>query len=193
MKDTALKKKLVDLGIPAWGTRALLIRRHSEWVNLVNANCDAARPRTKRELLQDLDVWERSQGGLAGNGNGSSDGVGTVMKKDFDGAAWASNHDTDFQRLIAQARRKSAAPPSPVSGTCNYVIDPTLGEGVCSSSHMMTDQSKPAGANGKPQSHSPEHLIVSSNLKTPDVRTESENEIHLERVATPVIHVDFPS
>ena len=48
MKDAALKKKLIDLGIPGWGARALLIRRHSEWVNLVNANYDAARPRTKR-------------------------------------------------------------------------------------------------------------------------------------------------
>jgi hypothetical protein len=28
------------------------------------------------------------------------------MKKDFDGAGWAKSHDTEFQRLIANARKK---------------------------------------------------------------------------------------
>ena len=31
------------------------------------------------------------------------------MNKDFDGAAWAANHDRDFQALITRARRKANA------------------------------------------------------------------------------------
>ena len=89
LRDRQLRQKLSELGIPDWGTRALLIRRHTEWVNLHNANCDALRPRSKRELLKDLDAWERTLGGLAPSAastaataatsiNGGLSGGGTV-------------------------------------------------------------------------------------------------------------------
>ena len=107
LKDQALRKKLSDLGIPSHGPKLLLIKRHTEWVNLVNANCDSSRPRTKRELLNELDIWERSQGRNILNGLGGNET--SVMKKDFDGAAWASRHENDFQQLIAKARRKPPA------------------------------------------------------------------------------------
>ena len=111
LTENALRKKLEALGIPPNGPRALLIRRHTEWVNLINANCDSKTPRSKRDLLQDLDVWERSQGRQIQNNNhhvGSS-----VMDKDFDGTAWVSKHDDDFQRLIAEARQRSKAKANP--------------------------------------------------------------------------------
>ena len=41
--------------------------------------------------------------GLGGNETSS------VMRKDFDGAAWATNHGNDFQQLIARARQKPPA------------------------------------------------------------------------------------
>ena len=107
LKDQALRKKLLDLGIPSHGPKLLLIKRHTEWVNLVNANCDSSRPRTKRELLNELDVWERSQGRNILNGLGGNEI--SVMRKDFDGAAWATHHENDFQKLIAKARRKPPA------------------------------------------------------------------------------------
>lgn len=77
-------------------------------MNLWNANCDSKIPRTKRALLQELDIWERSQGGHA---TGPSPFVSNnnVMRKDFDAAGWSTNHDTDFKRLIANARKKSDA------------------------------------------------------------------------------------
>ncbi|KAJ5227379.1 E3 ubiquitin-protein ligase rad18 [Penicillium citrinum] len=108
LKDNLLRKKLRELGIPEWGPKPLLQRRHTEWMNLWNANCDSRIPKTKRALLQELDVWERTQGG---NATGSSQFVtsNTVMRKDFDAAGWSASHDTDFKRLIANARKKSEA------------------------------------------------------------------------------------
>jgi len=108
LKDNLLRKKLRELGIPEWGPKPLLQRRHTEWMNLWNANCDSRIPKTKRALLQELDVWERTQGG---NATGSSQFVthNTVMRKDFDAAGWSASHDTDFKRLIANARMKSEA------------------------------------------------------------------------------------
>lgn len=99
MKENALAKKMRDLGIPATGTKQLMMRRHTAWVNIWNANCDSSNPRHKMELLRELDAWERTQGGgAAGVPNG-------IMKKDFDGNGWMRNHNTDFSRLIADARR----------------------------------------------------------------------------------------
>lgn len=104
LKDSALAKKLKEGGIPSWGTKQLMTNRHREWVNIWNANCDSTQPRKKRELLHDLDVWERTQGGKAPTANSS------LMRKDFDGDAHSKLHHDDFSRLIADARRKKNLP-----------------------------------------------------------------------------------
>ena len=123
LKDNALRKKLSELGLPSSGPRALLIRRHTEWINLVNANCDSRRPRTKRELLHELDIWDKTQGRQVGNSSNGGGGSSSVMDKDFDGAAWATSHDSDFQSLIARARRKTK-PKTEDTGTADQANVP---------------------------------------------------------------------
>ncbi|KAJ5690629.1 Postreplication repair E3 ubiquitin-protein ligase rad18 [Penicillium macrosclerotiorum] len=108
LKDVLLRKKLRDLGIPNWGSRQLLQKRHTEWMNLWNANCDSKNPKSKSDLLRELDVWERTQGGHAATPSPFV-ANNTVMAKDFDAAQWSANHETDFKRLIANARKKSDA------------------------------------------------------------------------------------
>ncbi|QIW98892.1 hypothetical protein AMS68_004410 [Peltaster fructicola] len=99
MKEKDLSKKLRDLGIPPSGSKQLMMRRHTAWVNIWNANCDSNNPRNKRDLLRDLDTWERTQGGNAPSvPNG-------IMKKDFDGNGWMKKNHADFSRLVANARR----------------------------------------------------------------------------------------
>lgn len=121
LKDQALRKKLMDLGINSYGSRQHMERRHKEWVTLWNANCDSAHPKTRDQLLQDLDVWERT----VGTGTRSLSMYGQqqaplVKDKNFDGSAWATKHDDSFKDLIANARRskqkaeekaKEATPP----------------------------------------------------------------------------------
>ena len=104
LKEGAMRKKMDELGLPGFGSKQLMVRRHTEWVNLWNANCDSSNPRSKRELLQDLDTWERTQGGRAPVTN---QGYG-IMRKDFDGDGWANKNKVDFARLIADAKRKKA-------------------------------------------------------------------------------------
>ena len=137
LKDTALRKKLSELGIPNGGPKDLLTRRHTEWINLVNANCDSLKPRTKRELLHELESWDRTQGRQilsTSNGIGSAS---SVMSKTFDGAAWASNHGTTFQALIAQARRKVTPKTESTSGIndmANPVLDQSIDSGYLKAS-----------------------------------------------------------
>lgn len=104
LNDAKLRAKLKELGLPNWGAKQLMIKRHTEWVNLWNANCDSRNPRSERELLRELDQWERTQGGRAATS------LSTVMRKDFDGTAWTNRNRDDFSRLIAEAKRKKNNP-----------------------------------------------------------------------------------
>lgn len=103
LKDNQLRKKYRELGIPEWGNRALLVKRHTEWMNLWNANCDSKNPKSKRELLKELDVWEKTQGGHAAGPSPLE------MRKNFNAAEWSASHDDDFKLLIANARKRSDA------------------------------------------------------------------------------------
>nr|OQO23477.1 hypothetical protein B0A51_07058 [Rachicladosporium sp. CCFEE 5018]OQO24892.1 hypothetical protein B0A51_04751 [Rachicladosporium sp. CCFEE 5018] len=125
LNDLAMRKKLKDAGLSNTGVKQLMIRRYTEWVNLWNANCDSSDPRSRRELMRDLETWERTQGGKAHAPAVSS----SVMRKDFDGAGWANSNKDDFSRLIADARKKRASPasgaatPEPPSGPSVVAID----------------------------------------------------------------------
>lgn len=107
LKESVLSKKLREQGIPHLGSKQLLINRHREWVNIWNANCDSSNPRSRRDLLRELDVWERTQGGKAPQSNGLN---GSIMRKDFDGDAYSKRHNDDFSRLIANAKRIKSNP-----------------------------------------------------------------------------------
>ncbi|GAB1316736.1 E3 ubiquitin-protein ligase rad18 [Madurella fahalii] len=108
LKDTALRKKMTELGLSTSGPRQMLERRHQEWVTLWNANCDSARPKKRSELLHDLEVWERTVGTRAPTMSRAANMGAQIRDKDFDGAAWAVKHDSSFKDLIANARRSKS-------------------------------------------------------------------------------------
>ncbi|PSR90606.1 hypothetical protein BD289DRAFT_357377, partial [Coniella lustricola] len=110
LNETKLRRKLSDLGIPSWGSRLLLEKRHREWVMIWNANCDSKQPKTKRELLQELDTWERTQGGHASTMSLAANLGAQIKDKDFDGAGWSAKHNNSFTYLISQARRSQKKP-----------------------------------------------------------------------------------
>jgi E3 ubiquitin-protein ligase RAD18 len=201
MKDGQFSKKLKDLGIPAWGTKQLMISRHKEWVNIWNANCDSASPRTQRELLKDLDTWERTQGGRAPMPNGLST---NVMRKDFDGAAYSRNHQDEFSKLIEEARRKRqgtvAKEEKPVDGSrqtngYNAGGDAQETKGMSldgANDHVRIhaeqdpcaqfSSAQPAPQNPMPLTngaHSQSNSIINSNITIsyPDIRTGDETRI----------------
>lgn len=105
VKDTALRKRLSEMGISNGGSRQLLEKRHKEWVMIWNANCDSARPKAKWELLRDLEIWERTQGGSAPHNSHSANLGAQIKDKEFDGLGWSAKHSDSFKDLIASARK----------------------------------------------------------------------------------------
>ncbi|KAL7927341.1 hypothetical protein ACQKWADRAFT_758 [Trichoderma austrokoningii] len=108
LKEQAMRKKMLELGLSSQGPRPLLEKRHKEWLTLWNANCDAVIPKKRSELLHDLDTWERTQGGRAPTTGRAIQTAAAIKDKDFDGAAWAAKHDSSFRDLIASARRNGS-------------------------------------------------------------------------------------
>ena len=108
LKESALRKKLQEAGIPSWGTKDLMRRRHIEWLNIHNSNCDAEENlrKSKKQLLRELDEWEKTQGGRADTRESK------IMKKDFDGQGYAKSNKSEFDELIARARQKRDTPKS---------------------------------------------------------------------------------
>lgn len=132
INDMNLRKKFKELGISSAGSRPLLERKHKEWLTIWNANCDASKPRSKTELLRELDTWERTQGGQGTLRNHSLNSGCQISSKDFDGVAWASKHEPAFQNLIEEARRKRR-PQSDVTAVSasesNEMVNTGSGEG----------------------------------------------------------------
>ncbi|CAI6332514.1 unnamed protein product [Periconia digitata] len=103
LSEAALRKKLKELGIPNSGSKPVMVRRHQEWINIFNSNCDAAENvrKTERELLRELEGWERAQGAS----------TATIMKKDFDGTGHGIAHKSHFDKLVEEARAKAKKRP----------------------------------------------------------------------------------
>ncbi|QSZ28721.1 hypothetical protein DSL72_003223 [Monilinia vaccinii-corymbosi] len=108
IKDQALRKKLLDLGISAAGGREMMRKRLTEYTTIWNANCDAKNPRGVAQLKRDLESWERTLGSRAPQPSPLS---AHIKHKDFDGKAWSSEHRDNFKDLIVQARQKKNKQP----------------------------------------------------------------------------------
>ncbi|KAB5572102.1 hypothetical protein GE09DRAFT_657574 [Coniochaeta sp. 2T2.1] len=104
LKDKALRDKLHELHLSTYGNRRTLEQRHKEWVTIWNANCDSAHPKSRAELLRDLDTWERTMNKTP-SAYAAQTAPPQVKDKDFDGASWSTNNDSSFKDLIAKARQ----------------------------------------------------------------------------------------
>ncbi|KAK6436236.1 E3 ubiquitin-protein ligase rad18 [Oleoguttula sp. CCFEE 5521] len=155
LNDLAMRRKLKDAGLSNTGVKQLMIKRYTEWVNLWNANCDSSDPRSRREIMRDLETWERTQGGKAHVPAMSS----SVMRKDFDGADWANSNKDDFSRLIADARKKRASPASgaatlePSTGPAEVAIDGPASTNAVDSAQPSSQSAEQINGN---QAHAPD-------------------------------------
>ncbi|KAJ6582840.1 hypothetical protein B0H10DRAFT_2097984 [Mycena sp. CBHHK59/15] len=96
LKDKQLKDKLLEHNLSTAGDRSLLILRHQRWTILHNANLDksTSKRRTKPELHKELKKWEEER-------KVKKKKTATTVDE-----AYVKNHNTEFKRLVAEARPK---------------------------------------------------------------------------------------
>jgi E3 ubiquitin-protein ligase RAD18 len=120
--ETALRKRLKDLGIPNTGSKELMKKRHMEWLNLWNANSDSLHPVSKLQLLKDLNTWERTLGRQVETGQQAKG----VMVKDFDREGYVEKQKTNFDDLIRRARESRVAKATGESASSSKLERPIL-------------------------------------------------------------------
>lgn len=162
--EASLRKKLKELGIPNHGNKELMRKRHIEWMNLWNANCDSSRPKPKRDLLRELDTWERTLGRQIERNTTTSSGV---MVKDFDRDGWVKTQKGEFDDLIKKAREKrkaATASEDTIDEEDTKMTDGTVGDAsdIATQPHPPTQQeagsdegrtAATTGINGEPPPH----------------------------------------
>ncbi|EPQ29313.1 uncharacterized protein PFL1_03068 [Pseudozyma flocculosa PF-1] len=89
-----LRKLLESLGLPTTGDKEKLAERHRQYVNLYNANLDAApaNRRSEGKLRRELLEWERAR-----------DAKGSAIT-DKKSSSWLADNKAQYNDLIAQAR-----------------------------------------------------------------------------------------
>ena len=144
-------------------------------MNLWNANCDSRVPKPKRELLRELDIWENAQGGRAPI-PAASNPSNSVMRKDFDGAAWSANHEGSFKSLIANARKKKGPNiPAPSPEHLSVSDDATQGPGP------GTVEAEETPSDNANDNHGIQHDIVDLTSKNIEgVESKSDSGIETE-------------
>lgn len=190
--ETSLRKKLKELGIPAHGSKELMRKRHTEWINIWNADCDSSKPKAKRDLLRELDTWERTQGRQIERGTNSA-GTG-VMVKDFDREGWVKSQKDEFEDLIKKAKEKRKLVVHNTDNTSKELITPSADDdvkmaeapqvGILSNEEkdyqeqpqqpqrILSDGSRQESSNSK---QSPQH--TGSQIHTPHIHNVGSNGV----------------
>lgn len=92
LSESKLRSELKSLGLKIFGDKAMLQRRHSEWINLWNSNIDSKTPVSKRVLLEKLDAWDQVQS--------KTPSIKHVLED-----SWIQTYKTDFEKLIQNAQQ----------------------------------------------------------------------------------------
>lgn len=175
--ETSLRKKLKELGIPSHGNKELMRKRHTEWMNLWNANCDSSLPKTKQALLRELDTWERTLGRQLERGVASA--TSGVMVKDFDRDGWVKSQKGEFDDLIKKARKQRKTADSVQEQRSRQEgADAIQGEGRndhanvgvqrSSAEHLGDDHETPPGPKSIPDEPSMRGPVLTNGMREED-------------------------
>ncbi|WFD45804.1 RING-type E3 ubiquitin transferase [Malassezia furfur] len=101
-----LRKMLGSLGLPTQGPKDRLIERHRQWVNVYNANLDAAPANREslERLRRNLIAWDKNQDEASAH---AKDKVAT--EKQY--RSWLHTHRSQYADLAAKARASLAPAP----------------------------------------------------------------------------------
>ncbi|XP_024126918.1 E3 ubiquitin-protein ligase RAD18 isoform X2 [Oryzias melastigma] len=101
-----LRRRLKECQLSAQGSRDQLIRRHQDFVQLFNAECDSLNPKSAEEIAKEVEANEKARSQLQGkikpvmvfSKNQSVEEIEEIHSN------YRKQHSSDFSRLIAQVR-----------------------------------------------------------------------------------------
>lgn len=144
-REKDLRKLLKDAGLPVVGSRERMIERHTQWINLWNANLDASPSLRKStaQLRSQLREWESK---VLDNATRTLPSAGEhPVASSSSSDAWVTAHRDQFRELVRAARAsamrdrqqlqtasKNAPLPPPTGGVDKESVAPPDEEQVLS-------------------------------------------------------------
>ncbi|XP_033995305.1 LOW QUALITY PROTEIN: E3 ubiquitin-protein ligase RAD18 [Trematomus bernacchii] len=101
-----LKRRLKECHLSMQGPRDQLIKRHQEFVQIYNAQCDSLNPKPAEDIAKDLESNEKIRNQLKAKTKPVMVFTKNQSEKDIDDvhSNYRKRHSSDFSRLIAQVQ-----------------------------------------------------------------------------------------
>lgn len=106
LSQQELKRRLKECNLSMKGTRDQMIKRHQEFVQIFNAQCDSLSPKSAEDIAKEVEANEKIKSQL----QGKAKPVMVFSKNQSEGeieemhSNYRKQHSSDFSRLIAQVR-----------------------------------------------------------------------------------------
>ncbi|XP_075039837.1 E3 ubiquitin-protein ligase RAD18 isoform X2 [Mixophyes fleayi] len=108
LPERELRKRLKDVGLSTQGSKQQMIRRHQEFVQLFNSQCDSLDPRPAEEIAAEIernekirsDLQAKQEPGMTFSKNQSEEQIDTILQQ------YRKQHNTEFQQLIEQMNHR---------------------------------------------------------------------------------------
>lgn len=101
-----LKRRLKECHLSVQGSRDQMIKRHRDFVQIYNAQCDSLNPKSAEEIAKELEANEKLRNQLQGKAKPVLVFTKNQSEKEIDEmhSNYRKQHSSDFSRLIAQVR-----------------------------------------------------------------------------------------
>ncbi|KAI3370121.1 hypothetical protein L3Q82_024912 [Scortum barcoo] len=101
-----LKRRLKECHLSVQGSRDQLVKRHREFVQIYNAQCDSLNPKSAEDIARELEANEKIRNQLQGRAKPVMVFSKKQSEKEIDEmhSNYRKQHSSDFSRLIAQVR-----------------------------------------------------------------------------------------
>ncbi|XP_041081441.1 E3 ubiquitin-protein ligase RAD18 [Polyodon spathula] len=181
LSDRDLKKRLKELTLTTQGTRQQLIKRHQEYVQMYNAQCDSLNPRSAQEIVNEVEKNEK----IRAQYDRQSNSVMVFSKNQTEEeieeihAQYRKQHQSEFHLLIEKVRSRWN------SGKRKLKEEPII-EGSCER-ECSTDVKKPyrdmTPETYKPQSES-EVSLEDESLLMNDIQEPSSPSLSVISISS---------
>ncbi|KAM8914036.1 E3 ubiquitin-protein ligase RAD18 isoform 1-T1 [Spinachia spinachia] len=106
LSTVELKRRLKDCRLSTQGSRDQLIKRHQEFVQVYNAQCDSLNPKSAEDIAKDLEANEKIKNQLQGKAKPVMLFVKNQSEKEIEEmhSNYRKQHSSDFSRLISQVQ-----------------------------------------------------------------------------------------
>ncbi|XP_078270546.1 E3 ubiquitin-protein ligase RAD18 isoform X5 [Rhinoraja longicauda] len=109
LSDRDLKKKLKECGLSTQGNKAQLVKRHQEFIQMYNSQCDSLNPRSAKDIIKEIEKNEKTrvqleakfvENAMKFTKDQSEEQIDAVHKE------YCANHKQEFQQLIAEVKSR---------------------------------------------------------------------------------------